>query len=132
MAVQASSVLWLHTMTCEARVCCALCQRVHAVLFVLINSTCWTIKGLISLMHGITMKIKILNYIKLKSINLQCGDIKISENRSRYQFVAIYILYNVCIQTCLPCVIRRDLVQMKVMKCVVSGGVVYIFHIEYN
>ena len=42
MAVQASSVLWLHNVTC---VCCAVCQRVL---------TSWTRKGLISLMHGIT------------------------------------------------------------------------------
>ena len=27
MAVQALSVLWLHNMSCEACVCCALCQR---------------------------------------------------------------------------------------------------------
>ena len=112
MVVQASSVLWLHNVTCEACVCCALCQRVlsqgtahtgltghimqpwnwqrlydHHVptwtkcvilakrwlapwwwfpcklklilicfnkLYMCIN---WIIKGLISLMHGITMKI---------------------------------------------------------------------------
>jgi hypothetical protein len=33
---------------------------------------------------------------------------------------------------CLAYVIRRDLVQMKGMKFVVSGGAVYIFHIEYK
>ena len=119
MAVQASSVLWLHNVTCEACVCCALCQRLHAdtgpstqvilcshntddactAIYVSVWTKCvilakrwlaswwwfpckpkhvgaaflilicfnklymcisWTIKGLISLMHGITMKFIVL------------------------------------------------------------------------
>ena len=45
MAVQASSVLWLHNMTCEACVCCVLCLRVHADTGHSTHS--WTKKGLI-------------------------------------------------------------------------------------
>jgi hypothetical protein len=38
--------------------------------------------------------------------------------------VAIYILYAVCIQTSVSFfVIGRDLVQMELVKCVISGGV---------
>ena len=45
--VQTMSVLWLHNMTCEA---CELCTHASQVVC---NS--WTIKCLISLMHGVTM-----------------------------------------------------------------------------
>ena len=88
MAVQASSVLWLHNMTCEACVCCAWtkcviiakrwlapwwwfpCKSKHvgAAFLILIcfnklyMCISWTIKDLISLMHGITMKIYLFIY----------------------------------------------------------------------
>jgi hypothetical protein len=40
------------------------------------------------------------------------------------QVVAIYILYAVCTQTSVSFfVIRRDLVLMELVKCVMSGGV---------
>ena len=47
-------------------------------------------------------------------------------NRFKYTFVAIYILFAVCIQTSVPiCTISRDLVQKKLVKCTMSDGVVY-------
>jgi len=38
----------------------------------------------------------------LKSIKLHCCYLITSDSRSRYQFVAIYGMYNVCIQTYVP------------------------------
>jgi hypothetical protein len=47
-------------------------------------------------------------------------------NHSRHKFI-VYILYGVCIQTSVSIFVsRRDLVQMKRLKCVVSGGVAYL------
>jgi hypothetical protein len=47
-------------------------------------------------------------------------------NRFRYIFVAIYILFAVCIQTSVSFyTISRDLVQKKLVKCTMSDGVVY-------
>lgn len=46
-------------------------------------------------------------------------------SRSRHKFV-VYILYGVCIQTSVSIFVSwRDVVQMKRLKCVVSGGVAY-------
>lgn len=45
---------------------------------------------------------------------------------STHKHIAIYTLYAVGIQTSAAIfVIRRDLVQMKRVKCVVSGGTAY-------
>jgi hypothetical protein len=50
----------------------------------------------------------------------------VTVNRFKYKFVAIYILYAVCIQTSVSInTISRDLVQKKLVKCTMSDGVVY-------
>lgn len=54
--------------------------------------------------------------------------LKLCDSHSMYKFLAIYVLYGVCIQTSVSIfVIWRDHLQMKRMKCVVSGGIVHYF-----
>jgi hypothetical protein len=48
-----TSVLWLHSMTCEA---CVLCTHASQVILCSVVCISWTLKCLISLMHGVTMK----------------------------------------------------------------------------
>ena len=51
--------------------------------------------------------------------------LKLSGSQSKYKFVATFILYEVHIQTPASIfLIRRDLVQVKCVKCFVSGSVV--------
>jgi hypothetical protein len=44
------------------------------------------------------IKVKFLKGMKLKSLKLQLLVLKLCDSRSKYKFVAIYLLYAVCVQ----------------------------------
>jgi hypothetical protein len=59
-----------------------------------------------------------------QGVKIEYNLVVLKVSRSRYKYVAVYILYGVCIQTSVSILCDLKRCSVERVKCVVSGGVV--------